>query len=174
MNLFRKIKNTKAQSFIEFAFVAPIMMMVFMLIIDFGRFQIARWDIMNATRDTVRWMSLQKPDNNSSSSKLEARGRCMAKKFFEVANTNGIFDDSPPEIKVTDGSDRGKPIGATICGTVTPISLKYLPEKIKFLAYSDQQGRENSVCYTYVMYRNLAPNKNVQVKKDYSMSNMGC
>lgn len=168
--ILHKLKNQKGQSFLEFAIVAPFMMFIFLFVIDIGRFQIAKWDVMNTARDTARWMSLQESGGAPTKDSLKRAGICTAKNFFRVTRTAGIFESDVPEVDAYDGGERGQPIAVTVCGTVKPLVSAY---NIDFYGDTDEK---NKVCYTYAMYRNLASQKQggrLENRDKYSMGAVG-
>lgn len=65
MSFFRKIKNkhkeNKGQAAMEVAFCIPVMMILFFFIFDVSRVLIAKQDLIQATRNSIRYLSIQEP-----------------------------------------------------------------------------------------------------------------
>lgn len=62
--LIDKIRNKKGQSIVEMALILPIIMLLFMGIVDFGRIMNSQIQISSASRSGARLAAIGKSDND--------------------------------------------------------------------------------------------------------------
>lgn len=88
-NLKKKRKNSKAQAVIELAICMPAIILLFFFIFDASRILIARQDLMQATRNSVRYLSLQEP----SKAAKEAVSGNLSNYLIRNTLTKGVIEN---------------------------------------------------------------------------------
>ena len=153
-HLKNKNRNSKAQAVMELAVCMPVMILLFFFIFDASRVLIARQDLMQAARNSARYLSLQEPSRAAK----EAVSGNLSNYLIRNTVTKGVIESghdvmlSGMNVLAGDSNvvqnAQGSPIVAYGC-----IKVKLIFPYI--WAQADSNGKLQ-ICHGYYMERTMS------------------
>ena len=154
--LINKRKKNKGQIVMEAAFCLPVIMLLFFFIFDASRILIAKQDLMQAARNSIRYLSIQEP---SKAAQATVSGT-FAKYLILNTATKGTIKE-PSDVKLNGlnvfaGNDysvqsaQGSPILTYGC-----VKVKVL---FPLVWHADNSGKVK-LCHGYYMERTMTETK---------------
>lgn len=158
LNCIKKKNNNKAQAIMELAICLPVIAILFFFIFDASRVIIAKQDLMQATRNSIRYLSFQEP---SKAAKETVSGN-LSNYLIRNTLTKGIIEDNSDVMlsgmniiadgKITVQNAQGSPILAYGC-----VKVKLIYPYI----WGDADGNGKiQICQGYYMERTMTETKN--------------
>ena len=105
--------NSPAQSLVEFALVLPILLLLILGVMDFGRMFYTKMVLTNAAREGANYLAYYPQDANNG----------FAETFIAISNeaNSSTVQVSPSDVTYTGCCTRGEPVEVTVSKTVNLI-----------------------------------------------------
>lgn len=106
------------QSLVEFALVLPVLLLVLLGIVDFGRVLSTGYMVAHAARDAARYASVGADDSTIGQAVLRDTSSVRGQVTWSVSPGSGLVSGQPVEVTVSAPVQIFDPVLAAILGTV--------------------------------------------------------
>ncbi len=108
LNQFRRWHHTKAQALVEMALILPLLLLLILGAVDFGRLFMTKFILTNAAREGANYIAYYFDQDNIAASQEAAKPVIQAE-----GNSSGITID-PSKISFTGCCTAGQPVSVTV------------------------------------------------------------